>query len=166
MPKASTRSKLGGLPGSAGPAWGAFLRAHAALVGTMSEELEAAHTMPLTTYDVLRQLALAPAGRLRMAELADRVMLSRPGLTGVVNRLEEAGLVRREASDTDGRGLYAAITDAGLERLHTAHATHVASIRRHFSDRYTEAELRTLHELLGRLANQLDVPPSAGATRP
>jgi DNA-binding MarR family transcriptional regulator len=120
----------------------------------MSDELEADHQVPLTTYDLLRQLALAEDGRLRMAELAEQVMLSRPGLSGVVNRLEAAGLVRREAAAGDGRGLYAVITEEGLERLYVAHATHVASIRRHFADHFTDEELRTLHTLLSRLTTE------------
>lgn len=117
----------------------------------MNEELERAHGIPLTTYDVLRQLALAPGERLRMSELAGRVMLSRPGLTGVVNRLEANGFVRREAVEGDGRGWFAVITNGGLDVLHEAHATHVASIRRHFAGRYSEAELTTLYQLLHRL---------------
>src|SRR3712207_940878 len=100
-PARSRRRTLGGLSPASGAAWGTFLRAHARLTATMSDELEAAHGIPLTTYDVLRQLALA-GGRMRMAELAERVMLSRPGLTGVVSRLEAAGLVAREAADEDG----------------------------------------------------------------
>jgi DNA-binding MarR family transcriptional regulator len=148
--KAVTKRTLGGLPPEAGRAWGAFLQAHARLVAQMNRELESAHDVPLSTYDVLRQLALA-GGRLRMSDLADQVLLSRPGLTGVVNRLESAGLVRREADPMDGRGLNAVITDAGHELLRATHATHVASIRDHFAGRFTTAELRTLHELLARL---------------
>jgi DNA-binding MarR family transcriptional regulator len=119
----------------------------------MDAELERAHGMPITTYDVLRQLALAPDGRLRMAELADRVMLSRPGLTGVVKRLEAAGHVERVPSEEDGRGLYAHITRRGVDALHAAHATHVRSIRERFAQRFTEEELQTLAALLGRLAS-------------
>jgi DNA-binding MarR family transcriptional regulator len=146
----TAKKKLGGLGPEAGAAWASFLRAHVQLVNEMSEQLEAAHGVTLSTYDVLRQLALAD-GRLRMADLAERVMLSRPGLTGVVNRLEKAGLVRRESSPDDGRGLYAVITDRGLDVLHGAHATHVASIHALFADRFTRDELRTLGDLLGRL---------------
>lgn len=117
----------------------------------MDDELEAAHGIALTTYDVLRQLALADDGRLRMSELADRVMLSRSGLTGVVSRLQTAGLVSREPCAEDGRGYYAVITPTGRRRLLEAHATHVASIRRHFADKLDEQELNSVHDLLGRL---------------
>jgi len=121
----------------------------------MTAELEAEHDVPLTTYDVLRQLALADDGRVRMADLAERVMLSRPGLTGVVGRLEAAGLVTRERAAEDGRGTFAVITDAGLDCLRSIHPTHVASIREHFADRLDERELETLHALLAKL----DRPP-------
>lgn len=143
--------RLGGLTPAQGAAWGTFLAAHAHLVPELTAELEAAHDMPLTTYDVLRQLALASEGQLRMAELATRVMLSRPGLTGVVKRLEAAGLIERRRCTDDGRGYFAAITETGLARLREAHPTHVAGIRARFAANYSDEELRTLAELLGRL---------------
>ncbi len=143
--------ELGGLTEAEGRAWSAFLRAHAQVVREMGEEFEAGPGLPLTHYDVLRQLALATGERLRMAELADRVMLSRPGLTGVVKRLEADGLIRRERAGDDGRGLYAVLTAAGRRRLKAAHPTHVASIRARFASRYSAKELRALADLLGRL---------------
>jgi DNA-binding MarR family transcriptional regulator len=151
MARTRKRDPLGGLTPVQGDAWSAFLRAHARVVREMSDELERRHGVPLTTYDVLRQLALAPGRRLRMAELADRVMLSRPGLTGVVKRLEADGLLRREPSEDDGRGLNAVLTSAGLRRLEAIHPVHVASIRERFADRYSDAELATLAGLLGRM---------------
>lgn len=143
---------LGGLSETEGRAWSAFLRGHARVVRDMSEDLEAADGLALTHYDVLRQLALAPDARLRMADLADRVMLSRPGLTGVVSRLEDQGHIERERATDDGRGLYAVLTASGRDRLLAAHPTHVASIRERFARRYSADELRVLAELLGRLA--------------
>jgi DNA-binding MarR family transcriptional regulator len=149
--KRSSATQLGGLTQAQGRAWSAFLRAHAHTVSDMNADLEAGGGMPLTHYDVLRQLALAPKGRLRMADLAERVMLSRPGLTGVVTRLEKQELIRRERAADDGRGLYAVLTAPGRERLAAAHPTHVASIRRRFASQFTADELRVLAELLGRL---------------
>jgi DNA-binding MarR family transcriptional regulator len=149
----SPAAELGGLTEAQGRAWSAFLRAHARTVHDMSEDLEAGGGMPLTHYDVLRQLALAPGERLRMADLAERVMLSRPGLTGVVTRLEKQGLAERERVSDDGRGLYAVLTASGRERLLAAHPAHVASIRQRFARRYTADELRTLAALLGRLTD-------------
>jgi DNA-binding MarR family transcriptional regulator len=117
----------------------------------MTGELEQAHAMPLTSYDVLRQLALAPERRLRMAELADAVVLSRPGLTGVVKRLESEGQLRREPAPEDGRGTVAVITEEGLARLEEAQGTHVRSIRDRFAAHFSDEELETLAELLARL---------------
>jgi DNA-binding MarR family transcriptional regulator len=150
--------ELHGLSEPEGRAWSAFLRGHARVVGRMSEDLEAGGGMPLTHYDVLRQLALAPGRSLRMSELADRVLLSRPGLTGVVKRLEAEGLVERRRCAEDGRGLDAVLTAEGRRRLLAAHPTHVGSIRGRFAAAYTDEELRTLAALLGRLTG----PPSGG----
>ena len=119
----------------------------------MSEDLEAGGGMPLTHYDVLRQLALAPGGSLRMSELAERVLLSRPGLTGVVTRLEAQDLVERRRCADDGRGLDAVLTAGGRRRLLAAHPAHVRSIRERFAAAYTDEELETLAALLGRLTS-------------
>ena len=151
MPARDTKKELGGLSAGAGRAWSAFLRGHAHVVAQMSEELEAGGGMPLTHYDVLRQLALAPHSALRMSELAERVMLSRPGLTGVVKRLEAEGLVDRRPCADDGRGFDAVLTTRGRRRLLAAHPTHVRSIRKRFASHYTDEELSTLAELLDRL---------------
>jgi DNA-binding MarR family transcriptional regulator len=86
-----------------GAAWGGLLRTHKTVTSAMSDELESAHGLDLRSYDVLRQLALADRSRLRMGELAERVMLTRSGLSGVVDRLETAGLVLREPTSDDGR---------------------------------------------------------------
>jgi DNA-binding MarR family transcriptional regulator len=149
--KRSSTDELGGLTRAQGQAWSAFLRAHAQIVSDMNADLESGGGMPLTHYDVLRQLARAPDQRMRMADLAERVMLSRPGLTGVVTRLEQQNLIRRERAADDGRGLYAILTASGSARLLNAHPTHVRSIRRRFATHYTADELHVLAELLGRL---------------
>ncbi len=151
MTREEAQSELHGLSEPEGLAWSAFLRGHARVVASMSTDLEAGGGMPLTHYDVLRQLALAPGRGLRMSELAERVLLSRPGLTGVVKRLEADGLVERRRCAEDGRGLLAVLTPEGRRRLLAAHPTHVGSIRERFAAAYTDEELRTLAALLGRL---------------
>jgi hypothetical protein len=83
-------------------AWRNFLQAHAVLVRRLEADLLAEHQLPLASYDVLVQLVEAPERRLRMTELAQRVLISRSGLTRLVDRLEREGLVRREACDDDG----------------------------------------------------------------
>jgi DNA-binding MarR family transcriptional regulator len=100
---------------------------------------------------VLLQLAEAPQRRLRMAELADRALLSRSGLTRLVDRLQGEGLVRREPSPEDARGTFTVLTRDGLARLRAAAPVHLAGIRRHWLARFSDAELRELGALLGRL---------------
>ncbi len=147
----TTKQTLGGLRPVEGRAWSSLLRAHALVLAEMADDLERGPGLPLTHYDVLRQLALAPDERLRMAELADRVLLSRPGLTGVAKRLEAEGLIARERFAGDGRGLEAVLTARGRRRLLAAHPTHVRSIRKRFAQHFDDEELATLAELLGRL---------------
>ena len=81
-------------------AWRGMLRVHAALLRALDAELDAAHDLPLTSYDVLIYLKHAPGKRLRMAELADSVLLSRSGVTRLVDRLEREGLLVRDACMT------------------------------------------------------------------
>lgn len=133
-------------------AWRAFLRAHAHVVRRLESELLAAGELPLASYDVLVQLAEAPQRRLRMTELADRVLLSRSGLTRLVDRLEREGFVRREPCPDDARGLYAVATDDGVDRLRRAARVHLVGVRRHFVDRFELEELAALGALLGRLS--------------
>ena len=94
-------------------AWRGFLRTHAALSRELDAELTAAHGLPLSAYEVLLFLADSPDGQMRMSDLADSVLLSRSGLTRLVDRLERDGLVQRRACPGDARGMNAVITDPG-----------------------------------------------------
>ncbi len=131
--------------------WRAFLRAHASVTRLLEAELLAEHDLPLASYDVLVQLAEAPDRRLRMTELADAVLLSRSGVTRLVDRLETAGLVERLTCDTDRRGQWASLTDAGYDRLRSASPTHLRGVASHFLDRLSGEELSELERTLSRL---------------
>lgn len=133
-------------------AWRSFLAAHARVMRCLEAELLAEQRLSLVSYDVLVQLAEAPGRQLRMAELADRVLLSRSGVTRLVDRLERAGLVARQRVTGDGRGVIAELTAAGIDRLRTASGTHLSGIARHFVARFKPDELSYLGELCGRLA--------------
>lgn len=133
-------------------AWRAFLRAHAKVTRVLDAELTNECELPLGTYEVLIHLNEAPERRLRMTELADRVMLSRSGLTRLVDRMEREGLLRRESCPTDLRGTNAVLTDAGYDRLRAAAPTHLRGVREHFADLLTDDELRAVASALGRLA--------------
>jgi DNA-binding MarR family transcriptional regulator len=133
-------------------AWRGFLRAHAALVRALDEELDTAHGLPLTSYDVLLYLEAAPSGRLRMAELAARVLLSRSGLTRLVDRLERDGLLARDTECSDGRGCFAVLTEKGADALAQARPTHLAGVRERFLEHFGEAELAQLAAFWERVA--------------
>lgn len=132
-------------------AWGGFLRAHARLVRRLDEELRAEHDMPLGTFDVLIQLSRAPESRLRMRDLADAIVLSRSGLTRLVDRLVRDGLVKREKCGEDQRGAFAVLTPAGRRALEQALPTHLAGVRRLFLAQLDRPEQARLGELWERL---------------
>lgn len=125
-------------------AWRGLLRVHAALVRDLDAELLAKIDLPLSSYDVLIYLQAAPGKKLRMAELADSVLLSRSGVTRLVDRLEREGLIVRETCESDGRGSFAVLTDDGEELLARARPTHLASVRERFLRHFSDDELRTL----------------------
>jgi DNA-binding MarR family transcriptional regulator len=125
-------------------AWRGMLRTHAELTRALDAELTRAHDMPLSSYEVLLFLNDSEEGRMRMSELADSVLLSRSGLTRLVDRLERQGLLRRERCTSDARGLFAEITDEGRGVFAKARKTHLDGVRRLFLDRFSRDELRTL----------------------
>lgn len=137
-------------------AWRSFLRAHAVVIRDLGRELEDEASMPLAWYDVLLTLAQAPGRRLRMAQLAERVLLSRSGLTRLVDRLEREQLVRREPSPDDARGMYTVITTAGLRRLREAVPIHLGGVQRHWLAHFDDDELATLARLMARLDTDPD----------
>src|SRR5215211_1085273 len=136
-------------------AWRAFLRAQAALISTLDRELEAEQGLPITFFDVLIQLSQA-GGRLRMSELADAVLLSRSGVTRLVDRMVRAGLVRREACPEDRRSLYAALTPEGTRALKRARPFHLRGVAEHFGRHLTDDEAKTIAAALGRIAPSPD----------
>ncbi|HEX5994961.1 MAG TPA: MarR family transcriptional regulator [Jiangellales bacterium] len=131
--------------------WRLFLRVHARLIRRLEDDLQSKHNLPLAWYDVLVRLVEADKHRLRMSELADRVMLSPSGLTRLVDRLVAEGLVRRAHAEQDGRGFYAVLTDEGYQRLREASGTHLRGIGEYVMSRYTAEDLRTLASYLSRL---------------
>ena len=100
---------------------------------------------------MLVQLAEAPGRRLRMQELADSVLFSRSGLTRLVDRMVAAGLVRRERCPDDGRGSYAVLTRAGLDRLRSATGSHLRAVEREFVQVLGRGDLAVLDGALTRL---------------
>ncbi len=132
-------------------AWRGLLRVHAALVKELDAELEARHGLPLTSYEVLRSLRKAPGGKLRMAELAEHVLLSRSGMTRLIDRLEREGMVARSSCDADGRGCNAVLTDEGVVSVDRARATHIVVVRASFLRHFSVEEMRELGTLWERV---------------
>jgi DNA-binding MarR family transcriptional regulator len=112
--------------------WRAFLSAHARVIQRIEAALKEEGLPPLAWYDVLWPLYRAPDRRLRMKELAEEVVLSRTGLVRLVDRVERAGLLRREPVPGDGRGAYAVLTKRGERTLREMWPTYARCIREHF----------------------------------
>lgn len=140
-----------GLHGVALEAWRGFLLSHAAITRELDADLVARHGLTSRDYEVLLFLAQEPDHRLGMSELAKRTMLTRSGVTRLVDGLCRIDLVERVACPTDARVSYAQLTDAGLKRLREAGRTHIEGIRATFLQYFSEDEVSQLAELLGRL---------------
>ena len=133
-------------------AWRGLLRAHTCLAKRLDAELDHAHRLPMTSYEVLNRLQEATGGRMRMRDLAEQAQLSRSGLTRMVDRLERDGLLERCSCEHDARGSYACLTHAGRERLEAARGTHLAVAREQFLSHFSEAELTILADMWERIA--------------
>jgi DNA-binding MarR family transcriptional regulator len=139
-------------------AWQRLLRANCVLSRVLDTELQAAHGITISDYDVLVQLRDAEGRCLTMSDLSRRTMLTRSGMTRLVQGLERDGLVQRRACPSDARVSYAVLSDQGLALLEDARRTHHAGIRRVFADHFSAEEAEQLAELLGRIPGVLDTP--------
>ncbi len=139
------------LEGVALEAWRSFLQSHATILRGLDSELVAEHGMTARDYEVLLYLAQAPDRRLPMSALAESTMLTRSGITRLVDGLVRSGLIERVACVNDARVSYARLTDDGYEKLREAGASHVASIQRLFLTHFTPEETAQLAALLSRL---------------
>jgi DNA-binding MarR family transcriptional regulator len=150
-----------GLPEPYMSAWRGVLNTHASVVGRIEDALAGSGLPPLAWYDVLWALRRAPGRRARMAELAGSLTLSRGGLTKLVDRLETAGLLRREPAEHDGRGLYATLTPSGEEMLRRMWPVYSRVLRETFAGVMDAEEAATIAAALDRAAT---AARSAGAT--
>jgi DNA-binding MarR family transcriptional regulator len=139
---------------SALAAWTAFLRSHSAITRELERQLGEAHGLTLSDYDVLVQLGQAPERQLRPAELARAVLLTRSGMTRLVQGLETAGLVERVACPNDLRGNLVRLTPRGRDVLRRASRTHLDGVRELFAERFDDDELHVLAGLLARLGER------------
>lgn len=135
-------------------AWRGMLEAHARVTQQLDAQMHAEHGLSLSAYEVLMFLADAPEHRMRMSEIAKAVLLSRSGCTRLVDRLVEEGYLTRHADSTDGRGLYAQLTDAGLGKVNAARSTHHQGIRHFFLEHLTTTDQIALGDIWTRLQRQ------------
>ena len=135
-------------------AWRGMLETHNRLISQLDAELEREHGIQLTAYEVLMYLGDAPQQKLRMGELADRLLLSRSGITRLVDRLEREGLVERHRCDDDGRGFHAVLTTAGRRKLDACRGFHLDGVRRHFLAALKDGELDALARAWDRLRGE------------
>lgn len=140
--------------------WRAFLLAHARVSRRLDEELRAEHDLSIGEYDALLTVAQAPERRIRMRRLADEVILSKSGVTRLVDRLVSDGLVERSACLADARGAEAVLTERGLARLRAASETHLRGIDEHFLAILDSADLEVVERAMSSVARRAG--PGAG----
>jgi DNA-binding MarR family transcriptional regulator len=141
----------GRLDGAALDAWRSYLQSHASIVRMLDAELVAEHGMTTRDYEVLLYLAQAPERKLPMSALAERTMLTRSGITRLIDGLVESGLIERVACASDARISYAQLTHEGYDKLRGAGCAHVRSINRLFLEHFSPEEVEQLARLLSRL---------------
>jgi DNA-binding MarR family transcriptional regulator len=149
----SMRAYSGSMTGAERGAWRGFVRAHALLSKELDAQLERAHGLPLSSFDVLAELSEATGRRMRMSELAAAVSLSRSGLSRLIDRLEREGLIRRTPCADDARGAYAVVTTRGIRRLEQVRPAYIQAVREDFLAHFTPADLEQLAEFWKRLLN-------------
>ena len=131
-------------------AWRAFLQAYSTVMRTLEREMQESEGLTLSWYDILAHLDDAPEGAIRMQFLADSILLSRSGLTRLVDRMVDAGLVTRVTCPEDRRGTYAVITPDGRAALRRAMPGHIQGIQEHFLRHMSEEDVRALHSTLSK----------------
>jgi DNA-binding MarR family transcriptional regulator len=128
-------------------AWRAYLHGARLLEVALDADLTG-HGVSLSEYEILSMLSEAEGGRMRMSALADLVVQSRSRVTHTASRLEGRGLVTREASLEDGRGVELTLTDSGRETIERLSRLHVESVRAHFVDLLTPDQFRAVGEAM------------------
>ena len=151
--------------------WVRLLRGHAFASREMNKQLNDDHGISLNDFQTLLLLSRADQGMMRRIDLAGELQLTASGVTKLLDGLQAAGYVDKAHCSSDARVTYAVLTESGREKLASCTCSHIASIQDMLHDRYTEEELATLSDLLGRLAGDtgdescgLGEQPAAAAT--
>ena len=144
-------------------AWRAVIGAHSSLTGSLEEALREADLPPLSWLNLLWALDQAPDKRLRMNELAAYLNVSRGGLTKLVDRLEGAGLIGREACSMDRRGYHAVLLPTGADMLRRMWPVYEAELERHLAAALSDAEAEVIRDALLRAAQSACTLEDAGS---
>ncbi len=145
--------------------WRAFLLAHARISRRLDEELRAEHDLTIGEYDALLTIAQAPERRIRMRQLADEVILSKSGVTRLIDRLVDDGLVERSACLADARGAEAVLTERGLARLRAASKTHLRGVDEHFLAILDDEDLEVIDRTMSSVARRAGDAPTYDSGR-
>jgi DNA-binding MarR family transcriptional regulator len=132
-------------------AWRLYFESALAIADVLDAELERDAGIPLRWYDALVHLEESTDG-LRMNELAERILYSKSGFTRVVDRMEEAGLVRRVRPESDRRSILVVLTDQGRAMIDQARHHHRYAIEQHFSCHLTDADIKALTRALDKVS--------------
>jgi DNA-binding MarR family transcriptional regulator len=139
------------------PAWLALVRTHARLWDQVDAHMRREHGLTMVRYDVLAQLNIA-GGQLGLSELASAIVLSPSGLSKLLDRMEESGLIRRDRDPKDARSIFATITPEGRSLVKRARTSHHAFLQRAFGDALTPRDADDLARIMGRVRRSIDDP--------
>jgi DNA-binding MarR family transcriptional regulator len=131
------------------------------IFAAVDADLAAAELPSLSWYDALYELYLSPGRRLRMSQLARSALLSKSGLTRLVDKLEKEKLLQRVACAEDNRVHYVQLTDRGVETLRKIWAVYRAGIAKHFAAHLSDAEAKQMAAMLSRVVKAFDGGPTA-----
>ena len=150
-----TEAQTSWLDGCEMAAWRSYIVGSALLEHRLNRELQSAPGLSLADYEIPVRRSEQPEQRMRMSELDNDVAHSKSRISHQIRRLESADLVRRQECPSDGRGVFAILTDHGAQRLREAAPTHVAGVREHMIDQLEPEEQRVLAKVFGRLTTYL-----------
>ena len=132
-------------------AWSRLLRAHSTTKRLVSAELQAEHGLTVNDYEALLVLSRTEEGYMKRVDLARTLMLTPSGVTRLLDGLEEAGLVEALPCPSDKRVTYAAITDAGRQKVNEAASGHNSSVQELLEEHLSQKEIATVVAILGKL---------------
>ncbi|WHT23420.1 MarR family transcriptional regulator [Crossiella sp. CA-258035] len=136
-------------------AWRTYIVGSQLLAYQLNRELQDEHGLTLADYEILVRLSEQPEQRMRMSQLAGEVASSKSRLSHQITRMERAGLVTRVDCPSDGRGVFAQLTESGITRLKTAAPAHLDGVRSHLVDLLTPAEHTALATIFAKVQDHL-----------